>query len=135
MVAQDERLAPLEQPKRPLWVLRPEEQVAEDDHPVGILDLGIPLRQHDLVHLFKGRERPLAEPYDVEMPEMLIRREVCHVFSFLSILILLSHTKLPVCRDYDFNWTIHVGRVMIWGNRILCENEVQAILANIEVLG
>ena len=85
--------------------------------------------------MFWGRERSLAEPYDVEMPEMLIRREVCHVFSFLSILILLSHSKLPVCRDYDFNWTIHVGRVMIWGNRILRENEVQAILANIEVLG
>ena len=38
------------------------------------------------VHLlFKGRERPLAEPYDVEMPEMLIRREVCHGVSLFSL--------------------------------------------------
>ena len=35
--------------------------------------------------LFKRRERPLAEPYDVEMPEMLIRREVCHGVSLFSL--------------------------------------------------
>ena len=135
MVAQDKGLAALEPSKRPLWVSRPEEQVSENKDPVGILDLGIPLRQHDLIHLLDRLKRPLAEPYDVEMPKMLIRAEVCHRVFFLSIPILLSHLKFPVCRNYNFNRTVHVGRIMVWGNRILRENKVQAILANVEVLG
>lgn len=72
MVAENERLSSLEPFQDFFWRGRTEEQVADDKHPVILLDLRIPSRKHGFVHLLQRGERPIAEPNDVEVSEMLV---------------------------------------------------------------
>jgi len=72
VVAEDKVLAPVETLQDWLDVGGPEEQIAENVDRVVRLHLGVPLGDHRLVHLVYRGKRPMAQPDDVEMPEMLV---------------------------------------------------------------
>ena len=72
VVSQDQMLSPGEGLQNWFGGCAPEEQVAEDIDHVGGFDLRVPPFEQNRVHLLQRTERPLAEPDDVEVPEMLV---------------------------------------------------------------
>ena len=72
VVSQDQMLSPGEGLQDRFGGCAPEEQVAEDMDLVSGFDLRVPPFEQNRVHLLQRTERPLAEPDDVEVPEMLV---------------------------------------------------------------